>query len=435
MPQRPTVYGLATLRLAAPILLAAALSGCSYIPWLGGDKDPTPPTKLTDLVPEATLNVLWSERVTKGSQGRRLFLVPAIGGGRIYVADARGSVVAVNADNGRTLWEKDTKLPFSAGPDLEGDRLVLGTTSGLAVALSASDGHELWRAQLSGEVLSVPRYSGAGQVVVHTLDDTITALDVANGHEVWRVSYPAPILTLRGSSTPAIVPGGILVGLSGGKLVKLDPNDGTPLWEVTVTPPRGRSELARIADVDADPIVVGKLIFVGTYNGDLAAVDLDSGAILWRRQLSSHAGIVADAADLFVTDSEDRVWAADPAGGAGRWRQERLKNRQLTAPALVGNQIVVGDLDGWLHLIAQNDGRLVGRTRVAKDAIMARPVVSGGQVYVYASDGTLAALTVGAAPAGSRGTSNQPAEAGDRASIPEEGSTTAPSYPSATPPP
>jgi outer membrane protein assembly factor BamB len=435
MPHRPTVYSRATRRLAAALLLAAALNGCSYIPWLGGDKDPTPPTKLTELVPEATLNVLWSERVTKGSQGRRLFLVPALGGGRIYVADARGSVVAVNADNGRVLWERDTKLPFSAGPDLEGDRLVLGTTSGLAVALSASDGHELWRVQLSGEVLSVPRYSGTGQVIVHTLDDTVTALDAAKGSEVWRVSYPAPILTLRGSSTPAVVPGGILVGLSGGKLIKLDAADGTPLWEVTVTPPRGRSELARIADVDADPVVVGKLIFVGTYNGDLAAVDLDSGAILWRRQLSSHAGIAANATALFVTDSEDRVWAADPAGGAGRWRQERLKNRQLTAPALVGNQIVVGDIDGWVHLMAQGDGRLLGRTRVAKHAIMARPTVSSGQVYVYASDGTLAALTVGAAPGGSRGTSNQPAEAGDRASIPEEGPSAAPSYPSAIPPP
>lgn len=435
MSHRPTVSGFATPRLAASILLAAALGGCSYIPWLGGDKDPAPPTKLADLVPEATLNVLWSERVSKGSQDRRLFLVPALGGGRIYVADARGRVVALSSDNGRTLWERETKLPFSAGPDLEGDRLVLGTTSGLAVALSASDGHELWRAQMSGEILSVPRYSGAGQVVVHTLDDTVAALDAANGSEVWRVSYPAPILTLRGSSTPAIVPGGILVGLSGGKLIKLDPADGTPLWEVTVTPPRGRSELARIADVDADPVVVGKLVFVGTYNGDLAAVDLDSGTILWRRQLSSHAGIAADPTNLFVTDSEDRVWAADPAGGAGRWRQERLKKRQLTAPALVGNQIVVGDLDGWLHLIAQDDGRLLGRTRVTKHAIMARPVVSGGRIYAYASDGTLAALTVGAAPGATRGTSNQPAESGDRASLPEDVSGTAPGYPSATPPP
>jgi outer membrane protein assembly factor BamB len=232
-----------------------------------------------------------------------------------------------------------------------------------------------------------------------------------------------------------VVPGGILIGLSGGKLIKLDPADGTPLWEITVTPPRGRSELARIADVDADPIVVGKLIFVGTYNGDLAAVDLDSGDILWRRQLSSHAGIAADEAELFVTDSEDRVWAADPAGGAGRWRQERLKNRQLTAPALVGNRIVVGDRDGWLHLIAQDDGRLVGRTRIAKHAIMARPLVSGGRIYIYGSDGTLAALTVGAAPGGSRGTSNQPAEAGDQASLPEEVSGSASGYPPAPPPP
>jgi outer membrane protein assembly factor BamB len=62
-------------------------------------------------------------------------------------------------------------------------------------------------------------------------------------------------------------------------------------------------------------------------------------------------------------------------------------------------------------------------------------VVSGGRIYVYASDGTLAALTVGAAPGGSRGTSNQPAEAGDRASIPEDGGTAAPGYPSAPPPP
>ncbi len=430
MCHRPLV-----LRLAAPIAFAIAVGGCSYIPWLGGEKDPTPPAKLADLVPEATLVTLWSERVTKGSQGRQLFLIPAVGGGRVYVADARGRVVAVNADNGRVVWERDTKLPFSAGPDLEGDRLVLGTSSGLAVALSSSDGHELWRAQLSGEVLSVPRHSGAGQVVVHTLDDTITALDAANGSELWRASYPAPFLTLRGSSAPAVAPGAILVGLSGGKLIKLDPTDGTPLWEVTVTPPRGRSELARIADVDADPIVVGNLVFVGTFQGDLAAVDLDSGAILWRRQLSSHAGLAATTGDLFVTGSDDQVWAADPAGGAGRWRQERLKNRQLTAPALIGDRIVVGDLQGWLHLIAQDDGRLVGRTRVAKQPIAARPVVAGGRIYVYASDGTLAALTVGAPPAGTRGTSNQPAEAGDRAAMPADDSNAAAGYPAATPPP
>lgn len=383
----------------AASLLALSLAGCSKIPWFGGDKDPTPPTKLTDLVPQVSLTELWSDRVTKGTLKRRLFLVPAVSAGRVYVADAKGRAVAVAADSGRIQWERDTGLAFSGGPDLEGDRLVLGTSGGELVALSASNGRELWRTQLGSEVLSVPRHTGEGKVIVHTLDDTVYALDAANGAELWRVSYPAPVLTLRGSSSPAITPSGIVVGLSGGKLVKLDATDGTPIWEVTITSPSGRSELARIADIDADPIVVGTIVFVGTYNGDLAAVDLETGTVLWRRELSAYAGLAANESELYITDSDDLVWAADPVSGAGRWQQDGLRYRRLTAPALTGNLIAVGDIGGYLHLLSQSDGRLVGRARIArKTPIMVRPVVSGGRIFVYASDGTLAALTSGAAP-------------------------------------
>lgn len=423
-PPSPLRSPLAAPAIAA--LLALGLGGCSYIPWIGADKDPTPPTKLEDFVQEVEPKVLWSERLTKGSEGRRLDLVPAVGGGRIWVSDSRGRILAADLDTGRVLWERETDLPFSGGPELSGDRLFLGTSSGQVLALSATDGREQWRVQLDSEVLSVPRTTGQGQVIVHTLDDTLYGLDGAKGTEQWRVGYPAPVLTLRGSSTPAIAASGVIAGLSGGKLVKLDPADGTPLWEVTVTPPSGRSELARIADIDADPVVVGTLIFVGTYNGDLAAVDLESGTILWRRQLSSYAGLAANETDLFVTDSEDQIWAADPVSGAGRWKQERLRFRQLTAPALIGNLIAVGDLDGYVHLIAQKDGRLVGRTRISKKgAINARPVADGNRLVVYANDGTLAVMTAGSAPApGGRTLKGQSAEGGATAAIPATGGST-----------
>lgn len=417
-------------RAATPLalLLGLSLAGCSYIPWLGAEKNPTPPTKLEDFAEEVGLQVLWSERLTRGSEGRRLDLVPAVGNGRVLAADSRGRVLAADLATGRVLWERETALPFSGGPDLAGDRLFLGTSGGQVVALSAVDGRELWRAELNSEVLSVPRAAGNGRVIVHTLDDTVHGLDAASGADQWRVSYPAPVLTLRGSSTPAVTASGVIVGLSGGKLVKLDPADGTPLWEVTVTPPAGRSELARISDIDADPVVVGTLVFVGTYNGDLAAVDLESGTILWRRQLSSYAGLAATENDLFVTDSQDQVWAADPVSGAGRWKQERLRYRQLTAPALIGNLIAVGDLDGYLHLIAQKDGRLVGRTRISKKgAINARPVVAANRLVVYANDGTLAVMTTGTAPSpGDRTLKGQSAEAGAKAAIPAATGTTTP---------
>ncbi len=381
------------------LCLVGWLTGCESIPWIGKAKDPTPPAKLTDIVQEAAIQTLWSIRPTRGAEGQRLYLVPALAANRLYVADRRGRVVAVGADNGHPLWERDTALAFSGGPAIASERLVLGTSQGELLALSTADGREQWRTRLSSEILSVPTFTGDGKIIVHTLDDTIYGIDATTGKELWRIAYPAPVLTLRGSSSPVIVPGGVVVGLSGGKLVKLDTQDGAPLWEIMVSRPTGRSELARIADIDADPILLDNRLYVGAYNGDLAAVDAATGEVLWRRELSAYAGLAADGNSLFVTDSQDQVWGADLNGGAGRWKQENLRYRQLTAPALIGNLVAVGDFEGYLHLLSQTDGRLVGRLRITKkDGITARPLVIGNRLVVYADDGTLAALAISSTP-------------------------------------
>lgn len=381
-------------RLAVALSLAIALGGCSNLPWLGGDKDPNPPSPLVKLAPEVDLTVQWKEGVGRGTDKRRLHLVPAFAEGRVFTADARGRVTAVNAADGRTLWQRDLRVPLSGGPDASDDRLVVGSTKGELLALSTADGAELWRADTDSEILSVPQLA-EGLVVVHTLDDTVYAFDAATGEERWRFTSPAPVLILRGSSTPAVVPSGAVVGLAGGLLVKLDLQEGIPLWTVRVTVPAGRSELERITDIDADPIIVGDTVYVGTYNGDLAAVDLESGAVLWRRTLSVYSGLTANETALYVIDADDHVWAADPATGAGRWRQERLAHRHLSPPVLFQDMLIVGDLEGYLHGLAREDGRLLARTRIAKGRIRARPQVRGGRLYAFADDGTLAALTAG----------------------------------------
>jgi len=380
--------------LVLPWVLVA--SGCGSAKWFRAEKDPRPPTELTGLAPEVGVVTLWSAKVGRGTDKRRLDLIPALAGGRLYVADAGGRVVAMDPASGRVLWQRETRLPFSGGPELAPRILVLGSSDGDLVALSRDDGTALWNARLGSEVLSVPRIVG-DRVLVHTLDDSIYAFDLASGERLWQYAYPAPTLTLRGSSSPTVVGDAVVVGVSGGRLVSLELATGLPLWETTVTPPRGRSELARVADIDADPVAVGGNLYVATYNGDLAAVDAASGSVLWRRQLSAHEALAADEGTLYVTDSDDLVWAATLDDGAGLWKQEALKYRRLTAPALLGKLVAVGDLAGYVHFLDRRDGRLVARVRVTKAPISARPLAADGRLYVLGDDGTLAVLAPGAA--------------------------------------
>lgn len=385
------------LRFASALLALVPLSGCSYIPWLGGEVDPRPPTALSAETVGSGLTSLWSVTTGKGTDGRRLSLNPAYQDGSLYVADARGLVMAVNAADGRQIWQRDTGLPLSGGPEVAGTRLVVGSTNGDLLALSTKDGTELWRAQVGSEILSVPRIAG-DLVVLHTLNDSVYGFDVAKGEQLWSYDFQAPTLTLRGSSTPLILGKDAIIGVSGGRLVKMELASGLPDWITTVTPPRGRSELERIADLNATPVAVGETLYVVAYNGDLAAVDFTSGAVLWRRALSSYAGLTVADGTLYVTDANDLVWAAKPNDGAGIWKQEALRYRTLTAPAVVGNNLVVGDLEGYVHLLARSDGRILGRQRLTKADIQAQPLVAGGRVFVLAADGTLAALSSSVSP-------------------------------------
>jgi len=373
------------------------LSGCGNLSWFSGEEDPRPPTKLKDLKPEITVTILWSREIGVGTDERRLNLIPALHGGRLYVADAAGRILALDAATGEVLWEQKTDLAFSSGPGVDAKHIILGSSDGSLVARSAHDGVECWHARLDSEILSVPRIAGSS-VVVHTLDDSVYALKLGTGDQIWKYSYLAPVLTLRGSSMPTVTDDSVIVGISDGRLVNLDLQGGVPRWETTVTLPHGRSELARIADIDADPILVGDTIYVATYNGNLAAVDLTTGSVHWRRQLSTHAGLAASADMLYITDSDDLVWATTSAKGTDIWQQEALKYRRLTAPAVFGNLVVVGDMEGYVHWLDRRDGRLVAQIKVADGPITGRPQVAGSRLYVYGNDGTLTALSAGPHP-------------------------------------
>lgn len=387
-------------RLTAAVL-ALALAGCGggdITTWLSSYTKEKP-AELVPLTNEVAITTIWSANVGAGGAGTGARLRPRIEGGTVYAAAAKGQVTALDAATGRQIWKVDIDQEVTGGPG-SGDGLVLvGTVDGEVVALDASTGTKRWTSRVPSEVLSTPAV-GQGVVVVHSLDGRLTGLDAADGKQRWQYERVASGLGLRGSSSPVISGGKAICGLAGGKLVALELATGFAVWETTITLPAGRTELERVVDILGDPLLLAGQVFVGTYQGEVAALYESSGQVAWRRKVSSYSALASDGSLLFVSDDQSLVWAVDSRDGAALWKQDALRGRKLSAPAAFGGWVVVGDFEGYLHWLAPQDGQLVGRTRVGSAPITAQPEAVNGTLYVLGDDGDLAALRVagGAAP-------------------------------------
>lgn len=368
------------------------LSGCAAIgDYLIGTDNAEPPAPLpviTELIRPA---ILWSSQAGSGADKQYVQLVPAVDNGKLFVADRKGRVYAYDALTGNKLWEKETGVPLAAGPGT-GDGLVLvGSSEGDVVALKEDDGSEAWRVKVTSEVLAIPRAS-AGISVVRSVDGRLFGFSSDSGKRRWVYDRTMPILTLRGSSSPVLTAGVVITGFDSGRLAVLTLDHGLPIWDKTIAFPRGRSELERLVDIDADPVIVNGVIYVTSYQGGVVALDLESGRSLWSRELSSYAGISVDASNVYVTDANSLVWALDRRTGKEVWKQEKLRARSLTGPVAYKDYVVAGDFEGYLHWMSKADGRFVARTRIDDQGIITSPIVRNDILYAYGKSGQVQAL-------------------------------------------
>jgi outer membrane protein assembly factor BamB len=390
-------------RVLVFVLLVSMLAGCETMQTvsdsLGGIMDPLleqdnaePPNELVEYDPEIEPKIVWKEQVGVGSEGMYLKLAPVVVNDTIYVADHDGLVQARNLKNGELVWETETEKQISAGPGIGGRAVLLGTSDAEVVALNLADGSILWTQQVSSEVLATPQ-SKANVVVVSSGDGRLIGLEEMTGVYLWTYERSVPPLTLRGAANPVINGDHVIEGYASGKLVALRLSDGKVEWESSVVMPEGRSELERLVDLDADPLIIEDIIYLASFQRGVFAVSVHDGRMIWwRRDLSAYNGITGDWNYLYLSDESSDVWALEQRNGASLWKQTELHQRRLSAPAIYKDSIVVGDLEGYLHWLSQYDGRQLGRVQISKSAIDVRPLVVDDVLYVYTKDGTLAAV-------------------------------------------
>jgi outer membrane protein assembly factor BamB len=356
-----------------------------------GDKDVEQPAELVDIETTRKVDRLWSVGLGGGAEHLRLALRPSVVDDVLYTASHDGDVAAISVKNGRRLWLTKTKLALSAGPEAAEGLVVVGSSDGDVVALSADNGAEVWRRSIASEILARPLVVG-DVVVVRTVNGRLEALSVTDGGTRWSLDETVPRLTLRGTAPPVLANDRIVAGFDNGRVLAVDPRSGEVLWDTVVNAPSGRTELERLADIDAPARVSGSDVFVVGFQGRMAMLALDSGQIWWARDASSYRGFAMDEENLYLTNADGVVVALRRSDGAVQWEQDALKRRGLTAPAIDGDAIVVADFEGFIHWLDKATGEFVARHKTDGERVTNAPISTDAGVFVQTDSGRLVAF-------------------------------------------
>lgn len=386
---RPPAHSAIARGLAASLVLV--LGGCSNFSWNPLTWfEPAPTQAPAPLVPVASpiaVRTLWQASV--GDGGFAAFS-PAVAGGGVFAAGSDGTVARFDERTGSQVWRIDTGSRLSGGVGTDGALVVVGSSEGEVIALEAG-GQLRWKARVTSEVLAPPEVAG-DLVVVRSADSRVFGLDARDGRRRWVYQRPTPSLAVRSPAGMAIRSGHVFVGFPGGKLVALAQANGGLRWEGTVSLPRGTTELERMSDVSGRPWVGERNACAVAHQGRAACFDLASGALLWARDISSSAGLAVDSRYVFVSEDAGAVSALDRNSGTSVWRQDKLQYRRLSAPLPLAQEVVVGDVEGYLHFLARETGAFVGRVTTDGTPIRSAPVPIAGGFVVQTAGGRLYAF-------------------------------------------
>jgi len=387
---------------------AIILSSCSIFSKKTGQE----PMDLESFKETAKLTEVWSHGVGVGQGVGLTQLTPVIDGDKIYTVDSQGILTSMNRQNGKTLWSKnigndftgwtakivytfkdrDLNKGITGGVGYADGLIYLGNYAGEVIALSATNGKEVWRKQLKGEISSIPQSNGQ-VVAVQTMNGKLFVLDAKTGADMWFFENPPPLLTLRGSAAPLVTDSAIYAGFSNGRLMAFNPSNGLILWEQRMAMPKGRSELDRMVDIHATPLLKDGILYVGTYQGRIAAVARGTGGSVWGIDGSTSESLAASDDKLFVSLAEGKVIAYSLTSGEQLWQNEKLLRRSLSGPQVLGDYVAVVDFEGYMHILNQSNGELAARTRVDSKGVRAPMLSDGKMLYVYGNSGDLMVFT------------------------------------------
>ena len=301
----------------------------------------------------------------------------------INVASDDGLIISFNAATGRELWRTQAGKALAAGVGAEGAMAAVVTQANELIAFD--NGREVWRQKLPTSIFTAPLVSN-GKVYVLGSDRSISAFELANGGKLWTQKRSTEALTLRQAGV-LLMASDTLVASSSGRLIGMNPLDGSIRWETPIATARGISDVERLVDLVGRVSNVSEIVCARAYRVSVGCVNTFRGRLVWSKQAVGFEGLQSDDRSLFGTESDGKVIAWNNANGERLWVAEQLLNRNLSAPAVMDKAVVVGDSTGLIHFLSKADGISLNRLPTDGSALAAAPVVVGNTLVVVTRNG------------------------------------------------
>ena len=351
------------------LLSILLISGCSTLDglrfWQNDEVDPDEPKELSSFASQENIKVLW--RNSYNGENEIGNFLPSFNAQNIFFSDASGNVLSMDAKTGNDNWS--VKLNFLASGTSAGFGIVVvADVDGNVIALDQIDGNVLWSSNVKGEVLSSVAID-AKIVVVKTGSGELLGLNKDSGEVIWSYRSTLPVLTIRGNSSPVIVDNLVYASFDNGRLGVFELNSGFQIWDGAISYVSGASELENLIDSDSNPVIEGGLIYTTNYQGNLNIFDPSQKRSVWSNNASSFFSPIISRGMLMVVEENSSIKSFALKTLEESWINSDYLNRDLSNGVSYKDNIVVGDFEGYVHVINILNGRTVGREKLSRNPI------------------------------------------------------------------
>ena len=345
------------------------LSSCSSLDglrfWKSDEVDPDEPKELYKIENKQDVQIIWD--LSFDGENEIGNFEPAFSSKSIFFSDSEGTLSSIDIRSGDIDWS--TELNFLASGTAAGfGIIVVADVDGNVIALDQKDGSKLWSTNVKGEILS-KSVVDAKIVVVKTGSGELIGLNKQTGEIEWSYRSKLPALTLRGSSSPVIVDGMLYTSFDNGRLGVFEIDSGFPIWDGAISYVRGSSELENLIDADSSPVIEGGLVYTTNYQGNLNIFDIAQRRSVWSYEISSFYSPVLTRGMLIVVEDNSKIKSFSSKSLQESWINEDYMNRGLSNAVSYKGNLIVGDFEGYIHIIDPLNGKTISRKKLSKKPI------------------------------------------------------------------